>query len=113
MTTPRAVIAEDEPVLRAELRQGLATLWPELEVCAEVPDGIAALRAIEDHAPDVLFLDIEMPGMNGLEVARLASGTLPRRLRHGVRPLCGGRLRAAGRRLHTEAAFGCATRVRG
>ncbi len=74
MTTPRAVIAEDEPVLRAELRQGLATLWPELEVCAEVPDGIAALRAIEDHAPDVLFLDIEMPGMNGLEVARLANG---------------------------------------
>jgi DNA-binding LytR/AlgR family response regulator len=69
-----AVIAEDEPVLRAELRDMLAKLWPELVICAEAADGIEALRALAQHAPDVLFLDIEMPGMSGLEVAKQASG---------------------------------------
>lgn len=72
--TLKAVIAEDEPVLRAELREALAKLWPELEVCAEAEDGIAALREIAAHAPDVLFLDIQMPGLSGLEVAKHASG---------------------------------------
>jgi DNA-binding LytR/AlgR family response regulator len=71
---PTAIIAEDEPLLRQELRQGLSSLWPELRVCAEAADGIAAVRAIEEHAPDVVFLDIEMPGMSGLEVAKLADG---------------------------------------
>ena len=70
----KAVIAEDEPVLRAELRDTLAKLWPELDVCAEAGDGIAALREIAAHAPDVLFLDIQMPGLSGLEVAKFASG---------------------------------------
>jgi len=70
----KAVIAEDEPVLRAELRETLARVWPELEICAEAEDGIAALRALSDHAPDILFLDIEMPGLSGLEVAKQASG---------------------------------------
>ncbi len=74
MPKPRALIAEDEPVLRAELRQGLAALWPELEICAEAVDGVEAVRAMEEHSPDILFLDIEMPGMSGLEVARLTSG---------------------------------------
>jgi DNA-binding LytR/AlgR family response regulator len=58
----KAVIAEDEPVLRSELRDTLAKLWPELEICAEAEDGIAALREIAAHAPDILFLDIQMPG---------------------------------------------------
>jgi DNA-binding LytR/AlgR family response regulator len=70
----KAVIAEDEPVLRVELRKTLATLWPELVICAEAEDGIGALRALNEHAPDILFLDIQMPGMSGLEVARQASG---------------------------------------
>jgi len=70
----KAVIAEDEPVLRGELRDALAKLWPELDVCAEAEDGIAALREIAAHAPDVLFLDIQMPGVSGLEVAKHASG---------------------------------------
>lgn len=74
MKHPTAVIAEDEPLLRQELRQALASLWPELEVRAEAPDGIAALRTIEEHAPDVVFLDIEMPGMSGLEVAKVVNG---------------------------------------
>lgn len=74
MKQPRAIIAEDEPLLRQELRQELASLWPELAVCAEAVDGVEAVRAVEDHAPDVLFLDIEMPGMNGLEVAKVVNG---------------------------------------
>jgi DNA-binding LytR/AlgR family response regulator len=74
MRSPRALIAEDEPVLRDELRQSLAALWPELTVCAEASDGVQAARALEQHAPDILFLDIEMPGMSGLDVARLANG---------------------------------------
>ena len=70
MHVRKSVIAEDEPLLRAELKESLAALWPELEVCAEAEDGVEALRAIERHAPDILFLDIQMPGMSGLEVAR-------------------------------------------
>jgi len=72
MSERKAVIAEDEPLLRAELKETLAKLWPELAICAEAEDGVEALRAIELHAPDVLFLDIQMPGMSGLEVARHA-----------------------------------------
>ncbi|MCC6197662.1 MAG: response regulator transcription factor [Burkholderiales bacterium] len=74
MNHPTAIVAEDEPLLRQELRQALASLWPELTIHAEAPDGIAALRLIEEHAPDVVFLDIEMPGMSGLEVAKVVNG---------------------------------------
>ncbi len=70
---PRAIIAEDEPLLRGELRATLAALWPDLVVVAEAADGIVATRALDEHGPDVMFLDIEMPGMSGLEVARHAS----------------------------------------
>jgi len=72
MQQRKSVIAEDEPVLRAELRETLAKLWPELVVSAEAEDGVEALRAIEQHDPDILFLDIQMPGLSGLEVARQA-----------------------------------------
>ena len=71
---PRAVIAEDEHTLRADLREQLGASWPELDICAEAADGAAALAAVEAHRPDVLFLDIQMPGISGLEVARRASG---------------------------------------
>ena len=74
MSAPTAVLAEDEKVLRDELRARLAALWPELVIAAEAADGIEATRAFAEHAPDVLVLDIQMPGMSGLEVARLASG---------------------------------------
>jgi DNA-binding LytR/AlgR family response regulator len=74
MTQWKGLIAEDEPLLRAELREVLTRVWPELVVCAEAEDGIQALHALEAHVPDVLFLDIEMPGMSGLDVARQASG---------------------------------------
>jgi DNA-binding LytR/AlgR family response regulator len=68
----KALIAEDEPLLAENLRSELAHVWPELNVCAVVGDGYAALNAIERERPQVLFLDVQMPGLNGLEVARLA-----------------------------------------
>ena len=74
MKHPAAVIAEDEGSLREQLRETLAAAWPELRICAEAGDGVQALEALERHKPDVLFLDIQMPGMTGLEVARKASG---------------------------------------
>ncbi|NJD89811.1 MAG: response regulator transcription factor [Betaproteobacteria bacterium] len=70
MSSPTAIIAEDEPILRQQLEAKLAKLWPELEIIASVEDGAAALEALEDRAPDLMFLDIQMPEMTGVEVAR-------------------------------------------
>jgi DNA-binding LytR/AlgR family response regulator len=67
---PSAILAEDEPLLAAELQEVLTALWPELEIMGVAPDGIAALHLIEKFKPDFVFLDIEMPRMNGLQVAR-------------------------------------------
>ena len=74
LAPPRAVIAEDEAVLREELQAHIVALWPELEICAAVADGNQALMALDRHRPQVLFLDVQMPGLTGLEVARAASG---------------------------------------
>jgi DNA-binding LytR/AlgR family response regulator len=67
-----ALVAEDETVLREELCAHLAALWPELRVVARASNGLEALHMMERYRPDVLFLDIQMPGLNGLEVARQA-----------------------------------------
>jgi DNA-binding LytR/AlgR family response regulator len=72
MTRLLAVIAEDELPQRQELRALLAKLWPDLQVVAECADGLAALEALETYRPQVAFLDIRMPGVSGLEVARAA-----------------------------------------
>lgn len=74
MKRPKVVIAEDEVLLRAEIRDALLALWPEIEICAEVDNGIEALAALERYAPQILMLDIQMPGLTGLEVARRTSG---------------------------------------
>jgi DNA-binding LytR/AlgR family response regulator len=68
------VIAEDEPVLRGELKECLIRLWPGVNIVAEAEDGIEALDALERCRPRTMFLDIEMPGLSGLEVARAAAG---------------------------------------
>jgi DNA-binding LytR/AlgR family response regulator len=65
-----AVIAEDEPILRAQLKTKLTKLWPDLDIVADVGDGEAALEAISEHHPTLAFLDIQMPEMTGVEVAR-------------------------------------------
>ena len=69
---PTAILAEDEMPQRQELRASLGELWPELDIVAECEDGLGALQALEEHRPDVAFLDIRMPGVSGLEVARAA-----------------------------------------
>ncbi len=74
MKLPRAIIAEDEGLLRDELAEQLSRLWPELEIAARVEDGIQALRAFEEIRPDIAFLDIEMPGLTGFDVARQLMG---------------------------------------
>jgi DNA-binding LytR/AlgR family response regulator len=74
MTRATAILAEDEAPQRREIRALLAELWPALDVVAECEDGLAALQALEEHRPDVAFLDIRMPGVSGLEVARAAGG---------------------------------------
>jgi DNA-binding LytR/AlgR family response regulator len=74
---PKAVIAEDEALLRAELVSQLRRAWPELDIAAECEDGATALDAIDAHRPDVAFLDIRMPGITGLEVAAAAAEASP------------------------------------
>jgi DNA-binding LytR/AlgR family response regulator len=74
LTRPVAIIAEDEPVLADELAEHLHELWPELEVAARVEDGVRAMHVIEQHRPHVAFLDIQMPGLTGFEVARQIAG---------------------------------------
>jgi len=73
MLRPRALIAEDEPRLREQLAERLAKLWPELDISVMVGDGVEAVQALDRHRPNILFLDIQMPGLSGLEVARHAS----------------------------------------
>jgi DNA-binding LytR/AlgR family response regulator len=74
MKAPTAIVAEDEATLREQLIEQLKALWPELEVVAAARDGIEALRLLEQWRPDILFLDIQMPGASGQEVARAAAG---------------------------------------
>jgi DNA-binding LytR/AlgR family response regulator len=67
--SPTALIAEDEPLLAQALQAELARAWPELRIAATVGDGAAAVDAALRHRPDVLFFDIRMPGLGGLEAA--------------------------------------------
>ncbi|MED5618666.1 LytR/AlgR family response regulator transcription factor [Ideonella sp. BN130291] len=65
-----ALIADDEPLLRERLAAHLTRLWPELAVVAQARNGREAVELFDEHAPDVVFLDVHMPGMNGIEAAR-------------------------------------------
>lgn len=69
-TTRTCIVAEDEAILRHALVAELKRAWPSLQVVAECEDGASAVEALAEHAPDVAFLDIRMPGLTGLEVAR-------------------------------------------
>lgn len=75
MTQLTALIADDEEILRLEIKKMLNRLWPELEICAMAKNGIEALEMIRRLRPSVAFLDIQMPGMTGLAVARQTKGS--------------------------------------
>jgi DNA-binding LytR/AlgR family response regulator len=75
--TPTALIAEDEPLLAANLQAELAQLWPALRIVANVGHGAAAVERGLALKPDVVFLDIRMPGMSGLEAAQALSEDWP------------------------------------
>jgi DNA-binding LytR/AlgR family response regulator len=67
---PRAVLADDERLMRDQLRARLTEVWPELQIVAEAKNGLEAVALVEQHRPDVVFLDIRMPGLTGVEAAR-------------------------------------------
>ena len=71
---PTALIAEDEPMLRAQLKARLSEAWPELGDIVEAENGDLALALIDERRPDVAFLDIRMPRQSGLDVARAIAG---------------------------------------
>ena len=77
MPAPTCLIAEDEPLLAAALRQELAALWPELHVLATVGDGESALAQALALQPDVCIFDIRMPGLGGLEAAQALAEDWP------------------------------------
>ncbi len=67
---PRAVLADDERLMREQLRARLAEVWPALQVVAEARNGQEAVDLVAQHRPEVVFLDIRMPGLTGVEAAR-------------------------------------------
>lgn len=71
---PRAILADDERLMREQLRARLKEAWPELELVGEARNGEEALTMVAAHRPDLAFLDIRMPGQSGLEVARTIAG---------------------------------------
>ncbi len=74
---PTAVIAEDEPVLARTLTRLLEQAWPELRIIGVAEDGLQATELTLAKAPDVVFLDIKMPGRNGIDVAKPSPTTGP------------------------------------
>lgn len=70
MSNPRAVLADDERLMREQLRARLAEAWPELELVAEAKNGSEAVAMVAEQRPDIVFLDIRMPGLTGVEAAK-------------------------------------------
>ena len=66
----RAVLADDERLMREQLRGRLTEVWPELEIVAEAKNGLEAVELVKEHRPDLVFLDIRMPGLTGVDAAK-------------------------------------------
>ena len=75
MAQTKAIIADDEKQLRIHLKSQLSDVWPELIICGEAENGKEALELIENYRPDIAFLDIKMPGLSGMEVAKRIART--------------------------------------
>ena len=71
---PTAIIADDERLMRDQLKLRLHQVWPELEILAEAKNGEEAIELVQQHKPDFTFLDIRMPGKTGLDAAQAISG---------------------------------------
>jgi DNA-binding LytR/AlgR family response regulator len=74
----RAVLADDERLMREQLRARLAEVWPDLQIVAEAKNGLEAVQMVAEHRPDIVFLDIRMPGLTGVEAARQIAQLPPR-----------------------------------
>ena len=74
MSPLKAIIADDEKELTTHLKSVLSEIWPDLTICGEAENGEEALKLIEKYKPDIAFLDIHMPGLSGMEVARKVAG---------------------------------------
>jgi len=74
MKNPTAVLIEDEPLPRQRLREGLAEAWPQLQLLAEAEDGERGLALVLERRPDIVFVDIRLPGLDGLSLARRIKG---------------------------------------
>ncbi len=77
-SAPRAVLADDERLMREQLRARLTEVWPELQIVAEARNGLEAVQLVDEHRPDIVFLDIRMPGLTGVEAARQIAQLPPR-----------------------------------
>ena len=75
---PRAVLADDERLMREQLRARLTEAWPELDIVAEAKNGLEAVALVDEHRPDIVFLDIRMPGLTGVDAARQIAQLPPR-----------------------------------
>lgn len=70
MSAPTAMIADDEPLLREHLAAHLALLWPELQIVAQARNGREAVEQFNALLPQIIFLDVHMPGLSGIAAAR-------------------------------------------
>ena len=71
---PTAVVADDERLMRDQLIGRLKEAWPELEIVGEATNGREAVALVQSQEPDIVFLDISMPGMDGIQAARALAG---------------------------------------
>jgi DNA-binding LytR/AlgR family response regulator len=72
--SPTAVVADDERLMRDQLIGRLKDAWPELEIVGEATNGSEAVALVRSEEPDIVFLDISMPGMDGIQAARAVAG---------------------------------------
>ena len=71
---PTAIIADDERLMRDQIAGRLREAWPELAIVGEAANGSEAVALVQSLEPDIVFLDIRMPGMDGIEAARALAG---------------------------------------